>query len=148
MKRIILVAILLTTTIGIKAQNCEALLLPHFNNDAAILQSIDDAKLDIMCRYARSAFYESDVIPDGAQVLAITEVKDKFSGLPLTENVVIDLNTLSYYQYNFLDLQHQYTNLWTTICFPTPASAHPYLVLRSLNEMYDRTQFPENYVEQ
>ena len=145
MKRIIIATVLLVTAFGLKAQNCEALVLPHFNNNADVMHSVDVAKLDIICQYARNAFYESDTIPTGAQVLPITNVKDKNNMVPMSANIIVDLNTLSYYQYNFVDLQMQYQDQWTIICFPTPASSHPYLVLRSLNEMYDRTQFPENY---
>ena len=67
------------------------------------------------------------------------------TAFPLTEDFVVDLNYLSYYQYSFSDLQFLYPKGNITICFPTPKSDHKYLVLRSLDETYRRTEFPEYY---
>ena len=78
----------------------------------------------------------SDAIPAGAEVYSITAVAGKADGQHLAENYQVDLTTLSYYAYNFKELQQQYPNVNVTICFTTPASEHPYLVLRSIDEMF------------
>ncbi len=136
---------MMASAIGLKAQDCDAILLPYFNNNREALENMAAAKLDQICRYARNAFYESDTIPAGAHVMPITDVKDKLNNVPLPANLVVNLETLSYYQYNFGYLQRLYPKPDAVICFTTPSSTHPYLVLRSIDEMYYRTEYPENY---
>ncbi len=122
--------------LSLKAQSCETIMLPFFNGDVDAMNSYPDEKFEWRCAYGRAAFYESDVIPAGAEVYSITQVVNKEDGQSLPENYQVDLTTLSFYAYNFKDLQLQYPNCNVTICFSTPASEHPYLVLRSINEMY------------
>ena len=136
---------MMASAIGLKAQDCDAILLPYFNNNRDAMENMAPAKLDQICRFARNAFYESDTIPAGAHVMSITEVKDKLNNVPLPANLVVNLETLSYYQYNFRRLQLTYPKPDAVICFTTPSSKHPYLVLRSIEEMYYRTEYPENY---
>ena len=134
----VFLAVMIMTAIGLKAQDCESLVLPYFNNDRAKMESYMQQvpeKFQFRCAYARSAFYESDTIPTGAEVLSINVVQDAFTGSPLSENHVVNLETLSYYAYNFLALQTQYPSADQVICFTTPASAHPYLILRSLHQI-------------
>ena len=127
---------------GVRAQNCEAIVLPFFGGDRAKMANYPADKLDYRCRYSRNAFYVSDTVPEVAEMRSLTELKDKATGRNLTEDFVVDLETLSYYAYNFLDLQCQYHEGGNTvICFPTPKSEHPYLVLRSLNEIQGMTEF-------
>lgn len=121
---------------GAQAQSCEDIMLPYFNYDTARMDDYPAEKLDWRCRYARNAFYESDTVPQFASVRSITEVTNRFTGVALPANYVVDLTTLSYYAYNFLDLQHQYKSPREVICFSTPSSTHPYLVLRSISEMF------------
>ena len=147
MKRIFFIATLLVAALSLNAQDCETFMLPFFQGDAARLAEYPAPKLDWRCRYAHNAFYESDVVPEGAQVISISEVTDKTTGKKLTDDFQVDLNTLCYYGYDFQRLQLRYPHGDVTICFPTPASKHPYLVLRSLDETYDRTEFPEKYVK-
>jgi hypothetical protein len=138
MKRIILAALLMLSTAGLKAQDCELLVLPFFKNDRAAMEEYArnyPEKFAFRCIYARSAFYESDTIPAGAEVFGIEKVQNVFTGKFLDSNYVVDLNTLSFYAYNFKDLQLGYTSTSQVICFATPASAHPYLVLRSILQM-------------
>lgn len=124
---------------GANAQNCEAIMLPYFGGDADRMAEYPAEKLDWRCRYARNAFYESDTVPLFAYVYSIAEVQNLTTGEKLTEDFVVDLSTLSYYAYNFNQLQLQYKSPKVTICFRTPASAHPYLVLRSITDMFTLT---------
>ena len=136
MKRIVFLAALLMGALGAKAQSCETLVLPFFNWDVNAMNEYPEEKFEWRCAYARAAFYESDTIPAGAEVYSISEVVSKEDGKNLTQDFIVDLTTLSYYAYNFHDLQLQYFEPKVTICFKTPASVHPYLVLRSISEMY------------
>lgn len=123
---------------GVGAQNCKELLLPFFDGDADEMAHYPKEKLEWRCRYARSAFYESDTVPIGVDVYSITDVKEKESGEMLAEDFKVDLATMSYYAYNFIDFQNRYRRKDITLCFETPGSAHPYLVLRSIEEMLRR----------
>lgn len=136
MKRIVFLVALMMGALSMKAQSCETIMLPYFNGDVNAMNEYPDEKFEWRCEFARAAFYVSDAIPAGAEVYSITSVVSKVDGVSLPENFQVDLTTLSYYAYNFKELQVQYPNGNVTICFTTPASEHPYLVLRSIDEMY------------
>lgn len=140
MKRIVFLALLTAALTGLRAQNCEAIVLPLFNGDKAVLASCPAEKIDYHCRYSRNAFYVSDTVPEWAEMKSLTELRNKMTGETLTNDFVVDLETLSYYAYNFIDLQCQYRETDVVICFRTPKSEHPYLVLRSLKEIYALTK--------
>lgn len=140
MKKIVLLVTLLMGTVGMKAQNCETIMLPYFNGDVNAMNEYPDEKFEWRCEFARAAFYVSDAIPAGAEVYSITSVVSKEDGLSLPQDYQVDLTTLSYYAYNFKELQVQYPKGNVTICFSTPASEHPYLVLRSIDEMYNMAE--------
>ena len=134
------IAVLMMAATALKAQNCEALMLPYFNNDRETMeQYINDVpdKFAWRCAYAQSAFYEADILPAGARRHSLAEVKDRFTGVALTADLVVDLNTLSYYGYTFQELQLQYPTGAQVIYFETPSSKHPFLVLRSIDQMHE-----------
>lgn len=136
----LIVAILMMAATALKAQNCEALMLPFFNNDKEVMdQYINEVpdKFAWRCAYVRSALYEADAVPEGAKMHSITEVKDRFTGAALPADLVVDLSTLSYYGYTFHDIQLQYPTGAQVICFATPSSKHPYLVLRSIDQAHE-----------
>ncbi len=146
MKRTALIILgLVAACTGLCAQNCEAIMLPYFGGNEQRMYEYPAPKLDWRCRYSQNAFYVTDQVPEEAVLRSLTEITDKMTGQRLTEDFVVDLNYLSYYQYNFLDMQCSYPKGNITICFPTPNSEHRYLVLRSLDETYRRTEFPEEY---
>lgn len=139
MKKLVIIAALLMAVAGVKAQDCEALVLPYFGNDAtrmARYQTEAPYKFEWRCAYAKAAFYESDTVPAGADVFQITEVSNKFTGKTISANYQVDLNVLSYYTYDFINFQLRYPTGDKTLCFATPASVHPYLVLRSITDMH------------
>ncbi len=138
MKKIALIAAMLFMVLSAKAQDCDALVLPYFGNDVARMEhykSVAPHKFEMRCAIARAAFYESDTVPAGADVFQITEVKHALTGNALTSDYVVDLGTLSYYAYNFREFQYRYPHGDKTLCFATPHSTHPYLVLRSTDDM-------------
>ena len=138
MKRLFLLGMLVMAASMVSAQNCAALLLPYFGSAELTAQFAQDhpEKFNYHCCEARAAFYESDTVPAGAELRSITEVRDKETGVALSADFVVDLNTLSYYAYNFYEgfqAHHYYGNV--TYCFSTPSSSHPYQVLRSIDDM-------------
>ena len=148
MKRIVIVAIMMIAAAGVKAQNCDIIMLPFFNGNRIAMDNYPQEKFDYRCRYARVAFYEADAVPEGAVLRSITDVQDKATGEYLTADFVVDLDVLSYYAYNFNELQVSYPSCDVILCFATPSSAHPYLVLRSINDTYARAAFPEQFEQE
>ncbi len=138
MKRIAIVAALLLAYSGLKAQDCDAIMLPYFNNNVERMENYKSQapeKFDYRCAYARAAFYESDTVPAGVEVFSITEVVDPQTGNALPRSFKVDLNTLGYYSYTFSHFHGRYKDGLHAVCFSTPSSRHPYLVMRSLYEM-------------
>lgn len=140
MKHAIFFATLLLAIAGVQAQSCDDIMLPYFSYDTVRMNDYPQEKMDWRCRYARNAFYESDTVPQFANMYSITDVKNRFTGESLPENYVVDLTTLVYYAYNFQNLQLQYRSPQEVLCFRTPSSTHPYLVLRSIGEMHELTE--------
>ena len=139
MKKYCFIAVLLLAVAGVRAQNCEAIMLPYFGNDRVKMAEYQEQapyKFEWRCAFARAAFYESDTVPKGVEVFHISEVKNVSTKVSLTENVAIDLTKLSYYAYNFAEFQRRYPRANRAVCFTTPGSTHRYLVLRSIEEMH------------
>lgn len=144
MKKIVLLAALMLGAWSLNAQSCETIMLPYFGGDANAMAAYPQEKLEWRCAFARAAFYESDTLPAGVDVYSIAEVQSKADGSYLPQNYVVDLKTLSFYAYNFKEFQLRYANGNVTICFSTPNSEHPYLVLRSVDEMYALAEVQQN----
>lgn len=141
-RKLVIIAALFMAVEGVRAQDCEALMLPYFGNDRVKMENYQAEapyKYEWRCAFAKTAFYEADDVPADADVFQISEIKDKFTGNYLSANYVVDLNTLSYYGYTFHDFQLRYPNGNKTLCFATPGSVHPYLVLRSIEDMHRLT---------
>lgn len=147
MKKILLfAAILFVGAAQLRAQDCAAITLPYFHGDEEAQQAYPKEKLEWRCAYARNSFYTTDSIPQGVRVHQISEVEDVATGLHLNQNVKIDLNTFSYYAYNFADFQ--YADFYNEIYFETPGCSFGYLVVRTINDVYLRSQFPEKYADE
>lgn len=144
-RHIAMAAMLMAAAAGMKAQDCAVIMLPYFGGDAERMAAYPEEKLEWRCRYARAAFYESDSVPAGAEVLSIAEVKEVESGVSLPADYRVDLTTMSYYAYTFMEIQQRYRECNRIFCFETPGSAHRYLVLRSIDEMMARAEEPERY---
>lgn len=143
MKKLVIFVALLLAAFGAKAQDCEAIMLPYFKGNMDRLMDYRDLapeKYMYRCIFAQTAFYESDTIPAGAEVMDISNVVEYATGKKLSSNIVIDLNTFSFYAYNFAEIQVRHNSVTERTCFATPRSKHPYLVLRSANEMRDAAE--------
>lgn len=112
------------------AQDCEVIMLPYFGNNVQKLQSYPAEKLAIRCAFARFSFTVADELGDEAYLYDISEVKNRFSGENLPADYKVNLDSLSYYGYNFDWFQGQHP--YQTVYFRTPGSEHRYLVLRSM----------------
>lgn len=143
MRKLVIIAAMVLAATSMKAQDCEALMLPYFGGNMERLATYRDnapEKFNYRCIFAQSAFYVSDTVPAGAEVLDISQVIEWSTGNTLPSDIVIDLNTFSYYAYNFSQIQVRNNSVEERTCFSTPGSQHPYLVLRSANEMREMTE--------
>lgn len=136
MKRLIPIVALLLLALNAGAQDCESIVLPRFGYDTAAFQNYPEGKILYLCWYSQASFYESDTVPAGVEVFNIGEVREAHGTNYLPQSYVVDLTTLSYYAYNFQEFQQRYRRGNVTLCFATPSSTHPYLVLRSIEESY------------
>lgn len=134
MKKVIFIVLVTVMAVGAKAQDCRAIVLPMFRYDTARLDQYPADKLEYRCHFSQASFYESDTVPQGVDVYNISEVRETYGTVHLPQNYVVDLSALSYYAYNFVEFQYRYPTTETTICFSTPSSTHPYLVLRSIED--------------
>lgn len=131
-KHLYLTIALLSFASFLRAQDCEAIMLPYFNNDIQRLRAYPEPKLAVRCAMARLSFDVADSLPANAPLHSITEVHNRFTDEPLSESFVVDLNTLSYHGFNFDHFRGLHPD--QTVYFSTPASDHPYLILRSFND--------------
>ena len=138
MKKMLAIAALLAMMASMKAQDCDVLVAPAFNYRASMMDSAPAAQKAWLCAKAQVAFYESDTLPSGARLYTLDTLQF-YSRYQLPDTFVVDLATLSYYRYAFMKLQYYYQeDPNKVLCFYTPDSAHRYLVLRSLNDIYNR----------
>ena len=140
MKKCIPIVAFVLVMMSASAQNCESIVLPFFGNDTARMATYPVDKLMYRCFYSQASFYESDTVPAGVDVYSITEVREKYGSGYLPQSYVVDLTTLSYYAYNFQAFQLKYPHGNVTVCFSTPSSTHPYLVLRSIDDTHQMVE--------
>lgn len=135
MKRVVLAVALIVSALGLKAQNCDAIVLPYFRGDVARMEeykSLAPEKFEIRCSYARDMVDVADAVPQSALVFNISELTDLLTGNRLPESFVVDIDVFSFYQYNFIHFLSQLPkHTEGVICFSTPSSPHPYLLVYS-----------------
>ena len=137
MKRILLTILLLTVfSVSLCAQNCDEIVLPHVNYDRAKLEQMPKDKVQWYCNFSRNSFFVTNDVPAGSVVHDIRDVVYKKTGAKIGEGFVVNLESLSYYAYNFSEFQYQ--NYEKTIYFHTPGSTYKYLGLYSINETHRR----------
>lgn len=127
-----------------KAQDCDAILQPLYALLGTTAETYPEDKAAERCLFSQNSFYLTNDLPHGATIFRLTELTDKLTGQKVADDFTVDLNTFSYYQYNFYDFQRQDFN--RTIYFQIgPRSRHEYLAVRSFNEALDRTTHPEQF---
>ena len=120
------------------AQNCDSLVRPKFASVPQVYDQQPAQKIQHYCNFAYNAFYWSDTLPQNAVVYDIADVSNKVSGQHISQNKIINLNTFSYYAYNFDEFQ--YRNYYQFICFRVGAgNPARYLVLRDYNTIMNIT---------
>ena len=125
------------------AQDCEAIVAPYLSLGHIDRAEYPQPKFEWRCNFSHNSFFVVDEVPQGATVFSISELRNLLTDKNLPANYVVNLETFSYWGYNFIDFQAQ--DYHRTIYFSTPGSSHRYLAVRCWDEAYDRTEFPENY---
>ena len=134
----LLLALFIYSAGSLSAQDCEAIVLPMVNNDAALLARYPADKIAYYCAFSQFSFEVADSLPTGAPVHEINEVQDVLTKVFLDKDVRIDLTALSYYRYDFSRFQGMHAQ--ATVYFHTPGSEHAYLVLVPYSDAQIRAQ--------
>lgn|SRR5574344_289812 len=140
MKKILITAmfaLLLGTASQMKAQDCNALVLPHVAYNQDMLNEMPAAKIAWYCSFSRNSFFFTNEVPAGAAVYNISDVVDVRTHAHLPANYVVDVNVMSYYAYNFNDFQSLHFN--QKVYFRIGNSDYHYLGLYSYTETMTRT---------
>ncbi len=130
-----LLALLLGFAGNIKAQSapdCDALILPRYNNDTTVLDILAPEKAEWLCTYAHHALYLTNNAPRTANIHDINEVRCYFTGENLPNNYEVDLSSFSVYGYNFSDFQYQHRD--EDVYFRVGNQDNRYMVLRNVKE--------------
>ena len=128
------------------AQDCEAIVAPYLRLGNIDRAEYPQPKFEWRCNFSHNTFFVTDQITEGATVFSISALRNLITDKTLPSNYSVNLETFSYWAYNFMDFQSQ--DYHRTIYFETPGSEHRYLGVRCWDEAYDRTEFPENYKQE
>ena len=104
MKKIVIFALFCLTLCingNLKAQNCEAILRPYFILNGYSSDEYPQEKAEWRCAFSYSAFYLCDNIPANAKVYSFSELTNKLTKQHPSANYSVDLETLSYYEFDF-----------------------------------------------
>lgn len=130
--KLLFICMFICLGVTVTAQNCHQLVSPHF--PANVYNNLPSDKVEYYCRYARAAFYKTNVLPDSAIVYQISDVVNKQTNAALPQTVQINLNTFSVFAYNFDSYQYQHWD--KEVYFETSDTTNRYLVLRSIRTIH------------
>jgi len=126
------------------AQNCEAIVTPYLTLHGYTQANYPADKFEYRCTFSQNAFYLCDSVPQDATTFPITMLTNLVEKAYVPANFVVDLNTFSYYAYNFMAFQKE--DYHRTIYFVLgEGNAHHYLAVRCYDETMARTDYPEKY---
>ncbi|MBQ6068936.1 MAG: hypothetical protein IJK84_05480 [Bacteroidales bacterium] len=127
-----------------KAQDCRSIVRPMY-----ILEGMDSTtypveKEEIYCIISHNAFFITQEVPEGAIVNDIGDLTDLITGQKLPKDYVADLNTISYYRYNFDKFRGK--DFKQTVYFRMGKKGDiKYLGVRSYPEAMARWSNPEQF---
>lgn len=129
-----------------KAQNCEAIVEPYLTLHGYTAETYPEDKAEYRCLFSQASFFLTKDLPHGVTVFMITELTDLITGQKVTNDLTVDLNTFSYYRYNFFDFQRQ--DFDRTIYFQIGQGRdRVFLGVRCYNEAWRRATYPEEFTK-
>jgi len=133
----VMFALLLGVVSQLKAQDCNALVLPHVGYNQTMLDEMPAVKIAWYCAFSRNSFFFTNEVPEGAAVYNISDVVNDRTKEHLPVNYVVDVNVMSFYAYNFDHFQSLHFN--QKVYFRIGNSDYHYLGLYSYTETMTRT---------
>lgn len=128
----------------LQAQDCDAIVGPYLTIRGLDSTSYPIEKIEYFCRVSQNAFYLTNEVPEDAVVYNLRDLTNRITGQKISRDFVVDLNTLSLWEYNFLQFQVEHKNV--TIYFRLgPKNTARFLAVRNYGEALDRTDFPERF---
>lgn len=121
----------------VSAQDCDKLVRPLFAQTPDVYDNLPQPKMDYYCNFAQNSFYWANRPPQNAHMYDISAVKNKATGENLLQDIEIDLDTFSYFAYNFEEFQYQHYYEETYFKVGSGKKVK-YLVLRHYNDIHDR----------
>ena len=148
MKKIVLtIATVLLLGVTANAQStqrdCNAILQDYFAVSKNNPDTYPADKAEWRCKFSANAFYLTNDVPNGSTTFLFSQLTNLVTGVHPSDSTVIDLNTFSFYTYNFHDFQAK--DYYRTIYFELKGGPYRYLAVRSWGEMFGRTDYPEQY---
>lgn len=143
MKKIVIFALFCLTLCingNLKAQNCEAILRPYFILNGYSPDEYPQEKAEWRCAFSYSAFYLCDKIPANAKVYSFSELTNNLTKQHPSANYSVDLETLSYYEFDFDRFQKD--DMGETVYFRISGQKR-YLALRSYYDTRVRSDQPK-----
>ncbi len=147
MKKIVITAVtVLLLGTAANAQNnrdCNAILRDYFAVSGHNPETYPPDKAEYRCQFSANSFYLTDDAPDGYIIFQFTELTNLLTGAHPAPVTTLDLNTFSYYTYNFDHFQG--LDPRRTIYFDLDGNGRHFLAVRRYEEALDRTANPEKY---
>ncbi|MBP5644768.1 MAG: hypothetical protein J6W95_02440 [Bacteroidales bacterium] len=147
MKKIVITAVtVLLLGTAANAQNnrdCNAILRDYFAVSGHNPETYPPDKAEYRCQFSANSFYLTDDAPDGYIIFQFAELTNLLTGAHPAPVTTLDLNTFSYYTYNFDHFQG--LDPRRTIYFDLDGNGRHFLAVRRYEEALDRTANPQNY---
>ena len=127
-----------------QAQDCRAIVRPFYIQTGTDSTTYPIEKEEHLCLLSQNALFLTQQVPSGATVYDLSELTNIITDEKLAQNAEIDLNTFSYWGYDFYRFRPQ--GKGTTVYFRIGSrSDHRYLGVRSYGEALARTDHPEQF---
>ena len=151
MKRIIF-AVIAVVALGwantSQAQDCDAIVGPFYTLNGIDPNDYPVEKGEMYCLISQNAFYITTQVPNGSYVFDLRDLSSTLTGEKIASNFEVDLNTLSYWAYNF-EAFRPYSDPHkpgVTIYFRIgKKSDHRFLAVRPYGEAMARALHPEEF---
>lgn len=134
MKKLFLIAFATLALGGIahaQSQDCLTRVQPLLEQMGTTADAYPADKINHFCIFSEQAFFLTNKVPDASLVYDITDLRRWGSENRPSADLVIDLRTLSFWEYNFQEFQRVDRTIYFKL---SKGNSHKYLAVRSYNE--------------